>query len=331
MKNVIRTWGWEGLLVVLIALAAIWSSTLSPYFLDPVNLLNSGQFFVIFSLMAFGLFPIVVQGEIDISLASTLAVGSVMLGKLSVDGVPLAVALPLTIVVCAILGAINGLLVAVAGLPSLVVTLGTLGAYRGIAYIIAGDAGVTGIPPEYLTLGSTWVGIVPVSVILVVVFAALLTVLMAQTRFGRYSYSIGNNAKASKLAGVPVAATRVAAYALAGALAGLAGLVWVAQYQSARGDNADGTILFVITAVVLGGVSIKGGSGRAVGVLLAIILLGTLQTGMRLANIPGTGQTLVIGALLIGSIGIPRAVQIVRERIVAAAPRGAASRSVTSP
>jgi rhamnose transport system permease protein len=330
MKNVIRTWGWEGLLVVLIALAAIWSSTLSPYFLDPVNLLNSGQFFVIFSLMAFGLFPIVVQGEIDISLASTLAVGSVMLGKLSVDGVPLALALPLTLMVCAILGAINGLLVAVAGLPSLVVTLGTLGAYRGIAYIIAGDAGVTGIPPEYLTLGSTWVGIVPVSVILVVVFAALLTVLMAQTRFGRYSYSIGNNAKASKLAGVPVAATRVAAYALAGALAGLAGLVWVAQYQSARGDNADGTILFVITAVVLGGVSIKGGSGRAVGVLLAIILLGTLQTGMRLANVPGTGQTLVIGALLIGSIGIPRAVQLVREKIAALRPARETSAPVTA-
>ena len=112
------------------------------------------------------------------------------------------------------------------------------------------------------------------------------------------------------MAGVPVAATKVLAYALAGVMSGLAGLVWVAQYQSARGDNADGSILFVITAVVLGGVSIKGGSGRALGVLLAIVLLGTLQTGMKLANIPGTSQTLVIGALLVGSIGIPRAVHL---------------------
>jgi rhamnose transport system permease protein len=327
MKLTLRSWRWELLLVVLILLAAVWSSTLSPYFLDPVNLLNSAQFFVIFSLMAFGLFPIVVQGEIDISLASTLAVGSVMIGKLAVAGVPMAIALPLTLVVCAALGAVNGLLVAVAGLPSLVVTLGTLGAFRGIAYIMAGDTGVTGIPPEFLMLGSTWVGIVPVSVILIVVFAGLLTVLMAVTRFGRYSYSIGSNAQASKMAGVPVAATRIAAYALAGAFAGFAGLIWVAQYQSARGDNADGTILFVITAVVLGGVSIKGGSGRAAGVLLAIVLLGTLQTGMKLANVPGTSQTLVIGALLIGSIGIPRAVELIRERIAALRP----TREITRP
>jgi rhamnose transport system permease protein len=148
-----------------------------------------------------------------------------------------------------------------------------------------------------------------------IVFAVLTT----STRFGRNSYAIGNSASASRLAGVSVAATRVGAYALAGVASGLAGYVWLAQYQSARGDNADGSILFVITAVVLGGVSIKGGSGRALGVALAILLLGTIQTGMKLANIPGTSQTLVIGALLVGSIGIPRIVQIVRDRT--AAPR----------
>ena len=98
-------------------------------------------------------------------------------------------------------------------------------------------------------------------------------------------------------------------------MAGLAGLVWVSQYQSARGDNADGSILFVLTAVVLGGVSIKGGSGRALGVFLAVVLLGTIQTGMQLANVPGTSQTLVIGALLIGSIGIPLAIGLLRSRI----------------
>lgn len=311
----LRSYGWEGLLVVLIVLAAIWSSTLSPYFLDPVNLLNSFTFFVIFSLMAFGLFPIVVQGEIDISLASTLAVSSVLLGKMSVAGVPLYIGLPITLVVCGLLGAINGVLVAWAGLPSLAVTLGTLGAYRGLAYILAGDAGVTGITPEYTSLGTTWIGIVPLVLVIVVLVAIVFTVLMSSTPFGRFSYAIGNSPAASTMAGVPVVRTRVAAYALGGVMAGLAGLVWVAQYQSARGDNADGSILFVLTAVVLGGVSIKGGSGRALGVLLAIILLGTIQTGMKLANVPGTSQTLMIGALLVLSIGIPRAIQLVRQRM----------------
>ena len=161
MSRLLRTYSHEFLLVGLIILAAVWSSALSPYFLDTVNLLRSAQFFVIFVLMAFGLFPVVVQGEIDISLASTLAVGSVMFALLSVHGVPLFAALPIVLVATAALGAVNGLLVAYAGLPSLAVTLGTMGAYRGLAYLLAGDAGVTGITPGYLSLGSTWVGIVP--------------------------------------------------------------------------------------------------------------------------------------------------------------------------
>lgn len=323
MSRALRTYSTELLLVVLIVLAVLWSSTLSPYFLNPVNLLSSAQFFVIFALMAFGLFPIVVQGEIDISLASTLAVGSVLLAKLSVAGLPLLAALPIVLVITAGLGAINGVLVAHAGLPSLAVTLGTLGAYRGLAYLLAGDAGVTGVTPDYLLLGSSWVGIVPSSVVLALVVAALFAVLMGTTSFGRYSYAIGGSAAASRMAAVPVRRTRMAAYALAGAMSGLAGLVWVSQYQSARGDNADGAILAVLTAVVLGGVSIKGGSGRASGVLLATVLLGTIQTGMKLANVPGTSQTLVIGVLLIGSIGIPSAVHLIGQRRAAARPRRA--------
>lgn len=312
MMRVVRTYRWELLLIGLVVLAGIWSSSLSPYFLDPITMLDSAQFFVIFAFMAFGLLPVVVQGEIDISLASTLAVGSVMFAHMSGAGVPLALAVVVVLAVTATLGAINGLLVAVAGLPSLAVTLGTLGAYRGLAYILAGDSGLTGITPEYMALAQTWVGIVPLAVLLIPLVAVGFWVLMSATAFGRRSYAIGNSASASRMAGVAVGRTRIAAYALAGAMSGLAGLVWVAQYQSARGDNADGTILFVLTAVVLGGVSIRGGSGTATGVFLSLLLLATIQTGMRLANVPGTSQTLVIGALLICSIGIPSAIDLLR-------------------
>lgn len=312
MSRVLRSFSAELLLVALIVLAAIWSSQLSPYFLDLNNLMNSAAFFVVFGLMAFGLFPVVVQGEIDISLASTLAVASVLFAKLSVAGVPVLVALPVVLAATALLGAVNGVLVAYAGLPSLAVTLGTLGAYRGVAYLLAGDAGVTGLTPEYTFLGLSWVGVVPSTVVLFLVFAVVIGVLMEATRFGRYSYAIGSNPDASRTAAVPVRQTRVIAYAVAGAAAGLAGFVWVNQYQSARGDNADGAILFVLTAVVLGGVSIKGGSGRALGVLLSTLLLATIQTGMKLANVPGTSQTLVIGLLLIASTGGPQLVTLLR-------------------
>jgi rhamnose transport system permease protein len=311
----LRPYASELLLVVLIVLAAIASSAMSPYFLDPTNLLSAAQFFVIFALMAFGLFPIVVQGEIDISLASTLAIGSVLFATLAVSGVPVVAAVALVLAGTAVLGVVNGILVGYAGLPSLAVTLGALGAYRGLAYLLAGDAGVTKIPPEYLLFGATTVGPIPLSLVLVLAVAAGFTVLMGATAFGRYSYAIGSSPAAARMAAVPVNRVRVLAYAVGGAMAGLAGIVWVSQYQSARGDNADGAILFVLTAVVLGGISIKGGSGRAVGVLLATVLLGTIQTGMKLANVPGTSQTLVVGALLIGAVGLPRVVSLLRQRL----------------
>jgi len=320
MNRVIRKYSAEFLLVGLIVLAGLWSSRLSPYFLDLNNLMNSAAFFVVFGLMAFGLFPVVVQGEIDISLASTLAVASVLFAKLSVAGVPVLAALPLVLAVTAGLGAINGLLVAYGGLPSLAVTLGTLGAYRGIAYLLSGDAGVTGVTDDYTLIGQSWVGVVPSTVVLFLLFALVIGVLMETTKFGRFSYAIGASPAASRTAAAPVRQTRVAAYALAGVAAGLAGFVWVSQYQSARGDNADGAILFVLTAVVLGGVSIKGGSGRALGVLLSTLLLATIQTGMKLANVPGTSQTLVVGLLLIASIGAPAIVQLVRKAVTRLRP-----------
>ncbi len=320
MSRVLRSHSAELLLLALIVLAAIWSSRLSPYFLDTTNLMNSAAFFVVFGLMAFGLFPIVVQGEIDISLASTLAVASVLFAKFSVAGVPVLAAVPLVLAITALLGSVNGALVAYGGLPSLAVTLGTLGAYRGIAYLLAGDAGVTGLTPAYTFLGMSWVGVVPSTVVLFLLAALVIGVVMETTQFGRYSYAIGANADASRTASVPVRQVRVGAYAIAGAMAGLAGFVWVNQYQSARGDNADGAILFVLTAVVLGGVSIKGGSGRALGVLLSTLLLATIQTGMKLANVPGTSQTLVIGLLLIASIGGPQLGSLIRIAVVRLRP-----------
>jgi rhamnose transport system permease protein len=240
-----------------------------------------------------------------------------------VAGVPLVAAVVLVLLGTALLGVVNGVLVGYGGLPSLAVTLGTLGAYRGLAYLLAGDAGIAGIPEPYLLFGVTKLGPLPVSLVLVFAVAVVFSLLMGGTSFGRYSYAIGSSPAAARMAAVPVNRIRVLAYALGGAMAGLAGIVWVSQYQSARGDNADGAILFVLTAVVLGGISIKGGSGRAVGVLLATILLGTIQTGMKLANVPGTSQTLVVGALLIGAVGLPRLVSMLRLRLGASsASRG---------
>lgn len=292
---------WEVTLVVLTIVAAAWSAQLSPYYLNLDQIAYSTRQFIFPGLLALGLMVIIVLGEIDISLASTLAVGSVLFSKFSAYQVPIWCAVPIVIIFCGILGALNGLLVAGLRLPSLAVTLGTMGAYRGLAFIIGTDRGYTDFDDSYLWVGSERIlgEIIPVSLILFAVVALIVGFVMHYTVFGRRCFAVGHNKDAARFSGIRVQTLKVQAYALAGTLAALAALVWVGQYGSARGDNADGAILFVVTAVVLGGVDINGGKGTVLGVVLALFLLGTIRNGMGLANIPGPTQTVVLGALLV--------------------------------
>jgi rhamnose transport system permease protein len=306
----IRLSQWELTLVVLTLCAGAWSAYLSPYYLSPGQIAYSTRHFVYPGILALGLAVIVVQAEIDISLASTLAFGAVLLSKFSEAGTAIWLAVPCVVLACALLGALNGVLVARLGLPSLAVTLGTMGAYRGLAFIVGSELGYTSFQPAYTWVGQAKLfGMVPVSFLLFLVLAIAIGILMHRTVFGRRSFAVGLNQSAAWVAGVDVARLKIQAYALAGGLAGLAGLVWIGQYGSARGDNADGSILLVVTAVVLGGVDINGGRGSILGVVLALFLLGTLRNGMGLANIAGPTQTVVLGALLIAGVLRPLIVQ----------------------
>lgn len=294
---------WELTLVVLTLAAAGWSATLSPYYLSVDQILTSTRHFVYPGILAIGLAVVVILGEIDISLASTLAFGAVLLSKFSAAGAPIWLAVPAVVAACAALGSLNGFLVARLNLPSLAVTLGTMGAFRGLAFIMGSETGYTSFDDSYLYVGSeSLFGSLPVSFLLFCIVALAVGVLIRRTVFGRRCYAVGLNKEASWAAGVDVARLKIEAFALAGGLAGLAALVWIGQYGSARGDNADGAILFVVTAVVLGGVDINGGRGGILGVVLALLLLGTMRNGMGLANIAGPTQTIVLGALLIAGV-----------------------------
>jgi rhamnose transport system permease protein len=300
-----RQWPlWEFALVVAIFAAGAWSSTLSPYYLSVDQLFSSTRAFIIPGLLALGLAVVVSFGEIDISLASTLAVGTVALSKFSAAGAPLYVAAPIVVAICSVCGVFNGVLVAKWRLPSLAVTLGTMGAFRGLAFIVGSEVGYTDFNDAYSWLGSEYLfgGVVPASLILFAIAAIAVWFLMHRTVYGRRCFSIGLNPDAAWFAGVGVIGVKIAAYALAGAFAGLAAIVWIGQYGSARGDNADGSILFVVTAVVLGGMDINGGRGTISGVALALFLLGTIRNGMGLANIGGPTQTVVLGLLLVGGV-----------------------------
>jgi rhamnose transport system permease protein len=298
---------WEMMLAILTLAAGGWSAQLSPYYLNLGQIADSTRQFIFPGLLALGLMVVVVLGEIDISLASTLAVGSVLFSKFSEYHVQVWVALPVVVVICGLLGALNGLLVAALRLPSLAVTLGTMGAYRGLAFIIGTEKGYTDFDDSYLWAGSERLlgGTIPVSFLLFVFASLAAGFVMHFTVFGRRCFAVGRNNDAAWFSGIKVRTVKVRAYTLAGALAALAALVWIGQYGSARGDNADGAILFVVTAVVLGGVDINGGKGTVLGVVLALFLLGTIRNGMGLANIAGPIQTVVLGALLTLGVLLP--------------------------
>lgn len=302
MKHFLRSYQWESSLVVLIALAAVWGSTISPFFVSYMNLANSAVTFIPTALMVLGLFPVVVLGEMDISLASTLGLCAVVYARMWQQGAPVIVGACVSLLVALVCGLINGVFVSYCGLPSMAVTLGTMGIYRGIAYLVAGSGGIDGVSGDYIVLGSSWVGWIPVPIIVFAICVVLIWLLMSKTNLGQYHYAVGSQVQAVRFAGIQVKRVKVFAYVLAAVFSWLASILWVGQYMSARGDNADGTIMLVLTGVVLGGVSVFGGSGKTSGVTLSVILLMVVQTAMSLANVPGTTQTLVSGGILLFAV-----------------------------
>lgn len=304
MNGFARKFRWELFVAGMVILAGVWATFLSPYFLNAGQLLYASGNFIFTGILGFGLMAIIVTGEIDLSLPSTLAVCTVLLAKFSMFSLPLWLAVPFIFVVGAILGAINGFLVARIRLPALAVTLGTMGAYRGFAFIIGSEVGYTGFNDTYLWLGAGTIGKtqIPIQLAVFVLAAAVFVVLMHFSTFGRRCFAVGNNMRAVEYSGINVVRVKMAAYVIGGLTAALGAWIFIGQYGSARGDNANGVILGVITSVVLGGVDINGGSGTIVGVILSIIFLWTLRSGMGLANITGEVQELIIGVLLIASI-----------------------------
>jgi rhamnose transport system permease protein len=294
---------WETLLVVAIVGVSVWSTTLSPFFLTRLNLLDLMTPYVFIGLMALGLAFVVIAGEIDISVTAILAVSVVSFAQLLDHGLNVWIAALVGLVVAAGLGLVNGALVALVGLPSLAVTLGTLAAFQGLAFVILSGEGVAEFPQGYLNLGGGYIhNELPVALVGLFVATVVLGAVLHASRFGRYLFAIGNNREAARLSGVPAARVRVTIFVISGFMSGIAGIAYVGYFGSARADAAQGSLLDVVTAVVLGGVNIFGGAGSMLGVFLALILVAVLRNGMQLANLGGDTQNIVIGVLLLAAI-----------------------------
>lgn len=306
---------WEALLIVIAIAIFLINVQASPYFLDPWNLSDATFNFTEKAMIAFAMALLIVSGEIDLSVASIIALASTAMGFAVQLGAGTPVLIMIGLGTGLLCGAFNGVLVAGLGLPSIVVTIGTLSLFRGIAYIVLGDRAYSGYPASFAFFGQGYVWwVITFEMVLFTVVAVVFGLLLHKTGFGRAVYAIGNNPTAALFSGIRVPRVKFLLFLMTGLMAGLAAICLTSRLGSTRPSIAFGWELEIVTMAVLGGVNILGGAGTIPGVVLAALIMGMVTFGFGLLNVPGIVMSIFIGLLLILVIALPRMVVAIATR-----------------
>ena len=309
---------WETVTVFLLLVAILYGATTSGEdFLSGGNLNSILSDISEIAIIALPLTLIIVAAEIDLSVASVLGLTSALMGYLWNHGWAMEMIIPAVLVIGALAGALNGVLVTRLGLPSLAVTIGTLAMYRGLAYVVLGDTAVADFPSRYTEWGfGTFAGTqIPNPFVLFVVLAVIFGVVLHMTGIGRSIFAMGANEEAARFSGVRVKRIKFWLFVVCGAMSALAGVVYAFRFAWSRADNGVGLELSVVAVVLLGGVSIFGGSGHLLGVICAMLLLGTLRNALTLNDVSAEVLTIVTGSLLLLSVLGPSVTARVREAL----------------
>lgn len=256
------------------------------------------------ALIVMPMMLLLITRDIDLSVASTLALTSVIMGLLLQSGLSLPVSILITIISGALLGAFNGILVTVLVLPSLVVTLGTMALFRGIGYMLLGSGSVNVLPDSLLDLGFTNVGdtIIPWTMVPFLLLVPLFALMLHGTALGRRIFAIGGNPVAALYSGISVDRIRLGLFVFSGVICSIAGIVYTARLANARANNALGMELDVITIAMLGGVSVFGGKGGIIGVIGALSLIALIRNLLGISGVGGDAQSTIVGLLLIAAL-----------------------------
>lgn len=324
---------WERVLIMLIAGVYLAFGLGIDNFLSPYAIADSTYNISEKALIALAMALLVVAGEIDLSIAATMALCSLSMGFAMKAGAPLPVMLLAALATGVLCGALNGWLVTRLHLPAIVVTIGTLSLYRGIAQVVLGDQAITGYPEPLSTLGNGTLGdllglpwlIVPIEFALMALVALAVGLFLHRTVQGRRVYAIGANPVAARFSGIAVDRYRMGLFVFAGVMAALAAVMLTGRIGSTRPNLALGWELDAVTIVILGGVAIEGGRGSIVGVVLAAVLLGSFTFALGMLNVSGIVMSMVVGALLVLAMVLPRVWPTVSRAVRQALQRRTAS------
>ncbi len=309
---------WESILVFLLIAVFFVNTRLSPYFFDFYNLSDATFNFSEKAILALAMALLIIVRDIDLSIAAIIALCSLAMGLAAKAGAPTPALIGLGLGVGVLCGAFNGALVTAFSLPSIVVTIGTMSLFRGIAQVTLGDQALTTYPASFQAIGQGYISDrlpIPISFVLFLALAVVFGIVLHRTTIGRRLFAMGANPTAALFSGIPVNRIRFWLFVLMGLMAGLAAVLLTGRIGSTRPNIALGFELDVITMVVLGGVSISGGAGGILGVVLAVFVLGMTTFGLSLINVPGIVISILNGVLLIVSIAAPALVnRILRRR-----------------
>jgi rhamnose transport system permease protein len=296
--------GWDLFVTCAAASAFVYGALAQPGFLSSFNLSQLAAGVSERALIVLPMMLLLIAREIDLSVASILALASVVFGIMVSSGVPPLAAVPATLLLGAALGAFNGALVTFMGLPSLVVTLGTMALFRGVGYMLLGSGSVNLLPDVITEFGigsvpGTWM---PWTIVPFLLLAPVFAVILHCMPTGRRIYAIGGNPLAALYSGIAVSRIRLWLFIASGVISALAGIVYTARLANARANNGVGMELDVITVAMLGGISVFGGRGGVMGVVMALVLVAAVRNQLGIAGVGGDAQGTVIGVLLISAL-----------------------------
>lgn len=283
-------------------------SVLNPSFLEPLNILNLLRQVAINALIAFGMTFVILTGGIDLSVGAILALSSALTAGMIVSGVDPILAILIGCILGAVMGMVNGLLITKGKMAPFIATLATMTAFRGLTLVYTKGNPITGLGDNQLfqLFGRGYFLGIPVPAITMIITFAILFIILHKTPFGRKTYAIGGNEKASLISGIKVDKVKVMIYGLSGLLAALAGAILTSRLNSAQPTAGTSYELDAIAAVVLGGTSLSGGKGRIFGTLIGALIIGTLNNGLNLLGVSSFYQMVVKGIVIIIAVLLDR-------------------------
>ena len=307
-------------LILVYAVMIVLFSSINPLYISLENIKGIMANLTITGIMAVGLTTVMLTGNFDISVGSVLGVSAIICAKLyNIEGLdlPLFVVILAGIAAGAAIGALNGFLVTVVGINSIITTLGTLSVFRGFAYLFAAETARIYYKP-FISLGRGYLfGNIPNTMVYFIVLLVIMYLVLRFTKFGRNIYQVGANKEAARLAGVSIKKTTFFSFVISGVTAAIGGILMASQLAFAQGEFGGGFEFKILTICVLAGISLAGGRGTLVGVLIATLILGSISNGLALTKVPIDWRDAFQGIILIAAILID-SIRVRREQLLRA-------------